>query len=78
MTVIFKDVFYNGYDPGNYTEVGTVVGYSKYDAVMENVVDFFVEQGSYTAADKEKLFSGSFIDGQFIEALAKEKGLSMN
>ena len=53
-------------------------GSRKMDLVMENVVDFFVEQGSYTAADKEKLFSGNFIDGQFIEALAKEKNLSMN
>lgn len=47
------------------------------DAVMENVIDFFVGQGSYTEADKEYLQENGFIDSQFIRAIAEEKGLEM-
>lgn len=52
-------------------------GSRKMDAVMENVIDFFVEQGSYTEDDKQALIDKGFIDSQFIEAIAAEKGLSM-
>ena len=44
---------------------------------MDNVIDFFVDQGSYTEDDKQTLIDNGFIDGDFIEALAAEKGLSM-
>lgn len=52
-------------------------GSRKMDAVMENVIDFFVDQGSYTEDDKQALIDNGFIDSEFIEALAAEKGLSM-
>lgn len=52
-------------------------GSRKMDAVMDNVIDFFVDQGSYTEDDKQTLIDNGFIDGDFIEALAAEKGLSM-
>ncbi|MBS6396732.1 MAG: hypothetical protein KH452_06230 [Clostridiales bacterium] len=52
-------------------------GSRKMDAVMDNVIDFFVDQGSYTAEDKQTLIDNGFVDGQFVEALAAEKGLSM-
>lgn len=52
-------------------------GSRKMDAVMENVIDFFVSQGSYTEADKQSLSDNGFIDSEFIKAIAEEKGLSM-
>lgn len=52
-------------------------GSRKMDAVMENVIDFFVDQGSYTEADKQSLSDNGFIDSEFIKAIAEEKGLSM-
>lgn len=52
-------------------------GSRKMDEVMEGVIDFFVDQGSYTEEDKQTLIDNGFIDGQFIEALAAERGLSM-
>ena len=47
------------------------------DQVMENVIDFFVSQGSYTEEDKQYLIDNGFIDSEFIAAIAEEKGLSM-
>ncbi len=52
-------------------------GSRKMDAVMENVIDFFVDQGSYTEEDKQSLVDNGFIDSEFIRAIAEEKGLSM-
>ncbi len=52
-------------------------GSRKMDAVMENVIDFFVDQGSYTEEDKQSLVDNGFIDSEFIQAIAEEKGLSM-
>ena len=52
-------------------------GSRKMDAVMENVIDFFVSQGSYTEEDKQSLSDNGFIDSEFIKAIAEEKGLSM-
>ena len=52
-------------------------GSRKMDTVMEGVIDFFVDQGSYTEEDKQTLIDNGFIDGQFVEALAQERGLSM-
>lgn len=52
-------------------------GSRKMDEVMDNVIDFFIEQGSYTEADKQTLYDNGFIDSEFIEALAEERGLSM-
>lgn len=48
------------------------------DEVMDNVVSFFVNQGSYTEADRQKLYDNNWIDGEFIEAIAKDRGISMN
>ena len=47
------------------------------DEVMFNIVDFFVAQGSYSEADKETLKTNGWIDSQFIEALAAERGIEM-
>ncbi len=43
------------------------------DIVMGKIIDFFVQQGTIKAADKEKLIKNGFIDGQFIQALTTKK-----
>ena len=52
-------------------------GSRKMDTVMEGVIDFFVDQGSYTEEDKQTLIDNGFIDSEFIEALAEERGVPM-
>lgn len=52
-------------------------GSRKADEVIEKIVQFFVDQGTYTEDDKQQLKDKGFVDGQFIKALAEEKGLSM-
>jgi len=50
-------------------------GSRRVDAIMENVIDFFVAQGRYEPADKEKLVANGFIDSQFIDRLCEEYGI---
>lgn len=52
-------------------------GSRKADEVISKIIKFFVDQGTYTEKDQKKLEEGGFVDGQFIKALAEEKGLSM-
>ena len=47
------------------------------DEVMDNVVDFFIANGLYTEEDKETLYANNWIDSEFVEALAAERGISM-
>lgn len=53
------------------------VGSREIDGIMEKIVDFFIDQGSYSEEDKQTLLENGYIDGQFIEAIAEEKGLEM-
>ncbi|RCX20082.1 sulfonate transport system substrate-binding protein [Anaerobacterium chartisolvens] len=47
-------------------------GKREVDTIMEKIIDFFIEQGTIKAADKEKLLKNNFIDGQFIQALTQK------
>lgn len=52
---------------GNYGE-------REVDLAMEKVIDFFVAQGKIEESDKQALIDNGFIDGQFIDRLAKKYG----
>ena len=45
-----------------------------YEAVYK-IVQFFVDQGTYTEDDLQRLKDNHFIDSEFIDAMAKEAGL---
>jgi ABC-type nitrate/sulfonate/bicarbonate transport system substrate-binding protein len=50
-------------------------GARKVDIIMGNVIDFFVSQGRYEPADKEKLIKNHFIESQFVDRLCAEQGI---
>lgn len=54
------------------------VGSRKADIALENLMDFFVYTGTIEEADKQQLIDGGFVDGSFVEELAKRKGKTLN
>ena len=49
----------------------------KADEVVNKIVQFFIDQGTYTDDDMTTLKENGFVDGEFIRAIAEEKGISM-
>lgn len=45
------------------------------DEAVYKIVQFFVDQGTYTEDDLQRLKDNHFIDSEFIDAMAKEAGL---
>ena len=52
-------------------------GNTKADEVVNKIVQFFIDQGTYTDDDMTTLKENGFVDGEFIRAIAEEKGISM-
>ena len=48
------------------------------DEVMDNVIQFFVNQGSYTEDNVQALKDNGFIDAEFIRAIAEAEGVAMD
>lgn len=46
------------------------------DDAVYKIVQFFVDQGTYTEDDMQKLKDNHFLDSEFIDALAKEEGVN--
>ena len=52
-------------------------GNTKADEVVNKIVQFFIDQGTYTEDDLTTLKENGFVDSEFIRAIAEEKGISM-
>ncbi|MFR7573988.1 MAG: ABC transporter substrate-binding protein [Blautia faecis] len=48
-------------------------GNTKADEVVNKIVQFFIDQGTYTDDDMTTLKENGFVDGEFIRAIAEEK-----
>ena len=53
-------------------------GNTKADEVVNKIVQFFIDQGTYTDDDMTTLKENGFVDGEFIRAIAEEKVISVN